>query len=358
MPANLTPDYMAAEARFKAAREPTERVEALEEMLRVIPKHKGTDHLRGDLRRKLSALREEARSGGKKGAVRRADPGYVPSQGAGQVVLLGPSNTGKSSLVTALTRAEPEVAPYPYTTRKPLPAMMMFEDAPVQLVDCPAMDPAVYQPWMNALARNADFGLVVLDPAAVGVLEAVDVVEALVGRGRARLVPAWWAVGQGEAGARAAAEEDLAGQELDDDELLARLEPGDVELPVVVVVNKIDHGDNREQFRVLAELIGDDWPLWPVSASTGEGLAELRKIAFTGLRVMRVYAKPPGKPPSTKEPIILPLGATVRDMARIIHKDLEAKLRFARIWSDRHFEGQRIPRDAVLQDRDIVEINA
>ena len=127
MPANLTPDYMLAEARFKAAREPTERIEALEEMLRVIPKHKGTDHLRGDLRRKLSHLREEARSGGKKGAARRADPGYVPSQGAGQVVLLGPSNTGKSSLVAALTRAEPEVAPYPYTTRKPMPAINLAD---------------------------------------------------------------------------------------------------------------------------------------------------------------------------------------------------------------------------------------
>jgi len=355
MPANLTPEYIAAEGRFKAARDTKDRIEALEVMLRVIPKHKGTDHLRGDLRKRLSQLREEFKSGKKKGT-RRADPGYVPAQGGGQVVLLGPSNTGKSALVTALTRAEPEVAPYPYTTRKPLPAMMMYEDAQIQLVDAPAMERAVYEPWMNSLARNADIGVVVLDPSAVGVLGALDEIAELVGRGRVKLSPAWWATGEGEAGRRET-DEDLAGQELDDDALLARLEPGDIELPIVVVVNKIDAGDNREQFEVLAELLGGAWPLLTVSAQTGEGLDRLREVIFRGLRVMRVYAKPPGKPASTEEPIILPLGATVRDMARSIHKDFAAQLRFARVWSDRHFDGQRIPYDEELRDRDIVEIH-
>ncbi len=357
MPANLTPEYMLAEARFKAATDPKERVEALEEMLRVIPKHKGTDHLRGGLRKKLSQLREDARTGGKKGGVRRADPGYVPKQGAGQVVLLGASNTGKSSLLAALTRAEPETAPYPYTTRKPQPGMMMYEDAQIQLIDSPPFEPTVHQPWMNTLARNADVGLVVLNPAAVGVLDGVDQIQALVNRAKVKMTPAWWAVGQGD-GPTAAEAEDLAGQELDDESLLDRLEPGNVELPVAVLVNRIDEANNREQFEVLAELIGENWPLLAVSAQTGEGLDRVREVCFVALRVMRVYAKPPGKPPSMKEPIIMPIGSTVRDMARTIHKDLEAKLRFARIWSDRHFDGQRIPREHVLQDRDVVEINA
>jgi ribosome-interacting GTPase 1 len=357
MPANLTREYIAAEARFKAAREPQARIEALEEMLRVIPKHKGTDHLRGDLRKKLSQLREEQRSGARKKTSRKADPGYVPVQGAGQVVLLGPSNSGKSALIAALTHAEPAVAPYPYTTRKPLPAMMMYEDAPIQLVDAPAFEPTVYEPWMNSLVRNADLGLVVLDPSAVGVLTAVDEIGGLAGRGRAKLTAAWWAVGR-EGADRLDAEEDLTGQELDDAALLARLDLGDVELPVVVACNKIDEGDNRQQFDVLVDLLGGTWPLLAVSARTGEGLDRLREVIFRGLRVIRVYAKPPGKPPSTAEPVMLPLGSTVRDLARSIHKDLEAKLRFARIWSDRHFEGQRIPNDAELQDRDIVEIHS
>ena len=357
MPANLTPEYRAAEARFKAARETKDRIEALEEMLRVIPKHKGTDHLRGDLRKRLSQLREEQRSGSKKKGARKADPGYVPRQGAGQVVLLGPSNAGKSALVAALTRAEPAVAPYPYTTRHPLPGMMMYEDTPIQLVDAPAVERAVYEPWMNTLVRNADLGLAVLDPSAAHVLGFLDEIDEIIGGGRVKLVAAWWAVGEGATG-RADTEEDVAGRELDDEAILARLEPGDVKLPTVVVVNKIDEDDNRQQFDALGELLGEAWPLVAVSARTGEGLDRLREVIFQGLRVIRVYAKPPGKPASTKVPIILPAGSTVRDMARSIHKDLEVQLRFARVWREGSFDGQRIPRDAELHDRDIVEINA
>ena len=275
------------------------------------------------------------------------------------MLMLGTANAGKSALLKALTRAEPEVAPYPYTTRRPQPGMMMFEDAPIQLVDAPPFEAQVYEPWMNALPRNADSGLVVLDPSAVGVLGTIDEIQELVDRARVKMVPAWWAVGErGEAAAAAVAEDDVAGLELDDASILARLDPGDVELPVLVVASKIDEGDNREQVDVLAELLGESWPVLPVSAVTGEGLDALREASFRALRVMRVYSKPPNKPPSMKEPMILPIGTTVSQMARAIHKDLEAKLRFARIWSDRHFDGQRIPRDQVLEDRDVVEINA
>ena len=357
MPANLTPDYLAAEARFKAAPDPKERIEALEVMLSVISKHKGTEHLRGDLRRKLSQLRDEAQTASKKGAARRADPGYVPSQGAGQVVLLGAANVGKSALLKALTRAEPEVAPYPYTTRKPLPGMMLYEDCPIQLVDAPAVERTVYEPWMNSLVQNASLGLVVLDPAGVDVLSSVDEIQDIMSRGRARFVPAWWAVGRAEPNGPEVGPS-LAGQELDDESLLARLEPGDAELPILVLANKIDIGRNREELSVLEELLGQSWPLLGVSAETGEGLDRVREASFRALRVIRVYAKPPGKPASTKAPIILPVGSTVRDMAHIIHKEIEERLRFARIWSARHFDGQRIPREAELQDGDIVELNA
>jgi ribosome-interacting GTPase 1 len=282
----------------------------------------------------------------------------VPKQGAGQAVLLGASNVGKSALLKALTRAEPEVAPYPYTTRKPLPGMMMFEDAPIQLVDALAVERAVYESWMNSLVHNADMAFVVLDPAATDVLGAVDEIQEVVSRGRVKFVPAWWAVGRGEATRAAASADDVQGQELGDEELLARLDPGDVELPIVVLANKLDVGSNRAELAVLSDLLGDAWPLLGVSAETGEGLDQVREIAFRALRVIRVYAKPPGKPASTKEPILLPLGATVRDMARLIHKEIETNLRFARIWSERHFDGQRIPREAVLHDKDIVELNA
>jgi ribosome-interacting GTPase 1 len=273
-------------------------------------------------------------------------------------VLLGAANVGKSALLKALTRAEPEIAPYPYTTRKPLPGMMMFEDAPIQLVDAPAVEREVYEPWMSALVHNADMAFVVLDPAAPSALGAVEETEDIVSRARVRFVPAWWAMGRGDVPRAAAAAVALPGQELGDEELLARLEPGDVELPVVVLANKLDREGNRAELAVLSELIGGSWPLIGVSAETGEGLDQVREAAFRALRVIRVYAKPPGKPASTVAPIILPLGATVRDMARLIHKEIESNLRFARIWSERHFDGQRVGRDDELCDRDIVELNA
>lgn len=352
MPANLTPEYLAAESRFKKARDTKARIEALEEMLRVIPKHKGTDHLRGDLKKKLSQLREEQQIQKKKGGVRKVDPGYLPSQGAGQVVLLGPSNSGKSSLVAALSRAEPEIASYPYTTHRPLPAIIMYQDVPIQLVDAPAIDPFVYQPWMNTLIRNADLGLVVLDPMAIGVLNTLEEIQMILAGGRVRL----YGDVSRETESSAAATPHPLENELDDSELLARLEPGDVEMPVIVAVNKIDKEDDLRQFEALNELLGDKWPMLPISAQAGKGLDKLCEMMFRGLDVIRVYAKPPGKPPSTKEPILLPRGSTVRDMARSIHKDLAEKLRYARVWSSRHFDGQRIPHDAKLEDKDIVEI--
>ena len=355
MPANLTPDYLSAEARFKAAREVRERIEALEEMLRVIPKHKGTDHLCGDLRRKLSQLRDEQRTAGKKGG-RRVDPGYVPRQGAGQVVLLGPANSGKSALLAALTNAEPVVADYPYTTQRPQPGMMMFEDVPIQLIDAPAMDPVVYQSWMNTTLRNADMGLVVVDPSMPGVLGVADALAELVWRARVEIEPCWWAVR--EAAGERGETEDVTGLELDDDAILARLEPGDVKLPLVIVASKLDEGDNAEEFEVLCELLGDRWPLIAASSKTGDGLDELRRAVFRALRVIRVYAKPPGKPPSMNEPIVLPMAATVGDMALHIHKEIAEHFRFARIWSGRHHDGQRVPRDQVLEDGDVVEIHA
>ena len=354
MPTNVTFEYKAAEATYKAARELPERITALQEMLRVIPKHKGTDHLCGQLKKKLSQLKEEQRTAGKKGGGRRADPGHVPSQGAGQVVLLGPPNSGKSALLAAMTNAEPEVAGYPFTTRVPLPGMARFEDAPMQLVDAPATEHGAWQPWMASLLRNADLGLLVLDPGAVGVLDALETAAGLVASSKLRFVPAWCAV-------REVAQEDEEVDEdveLSDEELLDRLEPGRAELPLLIVGNKVDLPGRADDFEVLTEFLGEDWPMLAVSARTGDGLGALATAMWRGLRTIRIYSKPPGKPPSMAEPLLLPVGATVRDLARLIHKDLAERLRFARIWGEGCHDGQKIPREHVLSDRDIVEIHA
>ena len=353
MPTNVTHEYKAAEATYKAAKELPDRIVALQEMLRVIPKHKGTDHLCGQLKKKLSQLKEEQRTAPKKGGGRRADPGHVPSQGAGQVVLLGPPNGGKSALLAAMSNAEPEVGAWPFTTRKPLPGMAAYEDAPIQLVDAPATEHGGWQPWMSSLLRNADLGLMVLDPGAVGVLDALETAETLVASSKLLLVPAWCTVREVDEDEP----DDDDETELSDEELLARLEPGRAELPVLIVGTKQDLPGRADDFEVLEEFLGDDWPMVAVSAEAGTGLEALAEAMWRGLKMIRVYSKPPGKPASMFEPILLPLGATVRDMARLIHKDLANRLRFARIWGAGYHDGQKIPREHVLVDRDVVEMH-
>ncbi len=175
MPANLPPQYLKAEEGYRKASSPDSRLEAVREMFRLLPKHKGTEKLQSDLKQKMSQLREEVergKSGGKKAGVSHR----VPSEGAGQVVLVGAPNAGKSSLLAALTNARPEIAAYPYTTRSPQPGIMMWRDVPVQLVDLPPIAPEFFEPWVTSVIRSADAALLVVDLASDDVADATSAV--------------------------------------------------------------------------------------------------------------------------------------------------------------------------------------
>jgi len=171
MPANLTAQYKAAEERYRQASGHEEKLDGLREMLALLPKHKGTEKLQADLKKRISKLEEEGEHVAKSGH-RGPDPGHVKKEGAGQWVILGPPNAGKSSLLAALTNAHPEIADYPFTTRVPQPGMMPFEDALVQLVDTPAAAPEHAESFLPNLARNADGLLLVLDVTADDVVAA------------------------------------------------------------------------------------------------------------------------------------------------------------------------------------------
>src|SRR5918996_3670894 len=186
MPANLTPQYLDAEKRFRQAKVPAERISALEEMLALIPKHKGTEKMQADLKRRLSKAREEAQKKGKAGA--RGNTYHVPREGAGQVVLVGSPNTGKSTLLAMLTNATPEVGDYPFTTRKPLPGMMDFENVKIQLVDLPPIAPDWTEGWVYALIRNADLVLVLVDLASDDVFEHVEQLRSQLATHKIRLM--------------------------------------------------------------------------------------------------------------------------------------------------------------------------
>ena len=328
MPANLTPPYHDAEERFKAATTHEERLAAMREMIALLPKHKGTEKLYADLKKRLAKLESEVEHAAHGG--RRADPGHVKREGAGQWVLLGEPNAGKSSLLAALTHAHPETGEYPFTTRVPLPGMMPFEDVQVQLVDTPAVAAGHTEPYLANLAHNADGVLLVLDVAADDGEESAKLLLELLEKARVwpRVRP-----------------------------LPADAPPFLAVRPVIALGNKSDLDDGT--FAEMArEAIGTDLPFHPVSALSEAGLDDLRLLLWRELRRIRVYAKEPGKKPDVAAPFVLPDGATVHDLAERVHKDVASALRFARIWGHAKFDGQQVDRAHVLADRDVVELHA
>lgn len=330
MPANLTPQYKAAEERFRQATDREEKLTALREMLALLPKHKGTEKIQADLRRRLARLEEEGEQAHRAGA-HRFDPGHVRREGAGQWVLLGPPNSGKSALLRALTHAHPQVAPYPFTTHVPLPGMMPFEDVQVQLVDTPAVTDEHTEAYMPNLARGADGLVFVLDVTDDDLAESVRALLAVCER--ARVWPA----------ARA---------------LPADASPLLVARPLLVAANKCDLDDDGTFTALARETVGTDLPLFAVSAEHGPGLEQLRAALFTGLDCIRVYAKEPGHRPDLERPFVLKRGATVEDFARAVHRELAEHLRYANLWGSVRFAGQQVERDHRLADRDVVELHA
>ncbi len=330
MPANLTPQYKEAEERFRRATGHEEKLTALREMLAILPKHKGTEKIQADLRRRLAKLEEEGERG-RKGQARRFDPGHVEREGAGQWIMLGPANAGKSALLGSLTHAHPEVASYPFTTRFPQPGMMPFEDVQVQLVDTPALSEHHVEPYLTNMAHNADGVLLVLDVCADDLEAALGLCRALLER--ARVWPA------------------------------ARPLPADpapllVVRPVIVVANKCDLDPDGTFTALAREAAGEGASFHAVSAEQGLGLEELRRALFEQLGRIRIYAKEPGKKPDLERPFVLPRGATVHHLARAVHKEMAERFRYARIWGSARFDGQQVDRDHALADRDVVELHA
>jgi ribosome-interacting GTPase 1 len=326
MPANLTPDYHRAEQRFREARTAGEKIAALEDMLRVMPKHKGTDHLQADLRSRLAKLRREPQKKGARGGFSY----IIPSEGAGQVAVVGPPNSGKSSLVAALTRARPEVGEYAFTTREPTPGMMPFEDVAFQLIDLPPVSVQHVDPWVFDLVRHAD--LVWLTLSATDALEGFDEVRRLLDARSIGLAP--------------------AGRPPDDVPAAAR-----VDRRALMVLTGSDRPGAAETLEVVAELLEHRWPIVSVSSTTGAGLDDLKRRTFAAMEIVRVYTKQPGRPRERTPPFTLPRGATVADLALRIHHDVLAAMKFARIWGASAFDGQAVQKDHVLAEGDVVEIH-
>jgi ribosome-interacting GTPase 1 len=328
MPANLTPQYFEAEQKYREAKTPRDKIHALKQMYAVIPKHKGTEKLQADIKRKISRMTEEMEQTRKAG---RRHSDFIKKEGAGQVVLVGPPNAGKSSIVNALTHAEPEVAEYPFTTQKPAPAMMPFKDIQVQLVDMPPITDSCYEGWWSNIIRECD--LVVL---VVG-LDEVDP------DGAARVLLKHL----GESGITLAADADA------DD---GRLDFRDIKKKARLVLNKLELGGVDIMMGLLRPVVGKI-PVSTVSCSTGEGIEELRASIVDWLSLVRVYTKIPGKKADMSKPYVVKKGTTVLEIAGTVHKDFKENLKFARVWGHTKFEGQPVDKHYELEDGDIIELH-
>lgn len=344
MPANLTADYRKAEAEYRQASEPVERLACLKEMLRTIPKHKGTDHLQADIKTRIKDLTEELAGPGK--GARRSGPVHaVRADGAAQIALLGPPNAGKSSLHARLTGSKTDIGPYPLTTREPVPGMLPFEDTHLQLVDLPPISADFIEPWIVNALQPADGAMLIVDISDPDCLDQVPAVLDQLAKKKVFLLESW----PGLSDTPAAAEVDA-----EDDE---DLDPFRIELPALLVANKSDLDPEPEDVRILEELLGVTFPTVFCSAETGAGCDAIAPLLFRALEVVRVYTKSPGKPFERDKPFTVRSGDSIHDVARLVHKDFAKGLRYARVWGDGVFDGQQVGPDHRVRDGEIVELH-
>ncbi len=328
MPANLTPQYFAAEEKYKKARDDEERLEALKEMLATIPKHKGTEKLQADLKKKIAQAKEGACR--KKGGGHRGPTHQVERSGAAQIVLVGPPNSGKSRFVADHSPAKPEVAEYPFTTRVPTPGLVRVDRIPLQFVDLPPVTGDYLEPFLHEIVRGADLALLMFDLGSDELLDHYERTLAVL------------------AGFSVSIDPPPPPEERD---LSLRY------LKSVLAAGRADLPGAADRLALLQEVAAPR-EVHPFSLETKAGLPALFRAVVDALGILRVFTKHPGREPDLDEPFVLPRGSTVADVARVIHKDLAEHLKFTRAWGPRFHPGQPVGRDLVVQDGDVFEFHA
>jgi len=327
MPANLPPEYFEAEKKFKQASTIAEKLSALEDLIASVPKHKGTDKLRADLRRRASQLNKEAIALRKTKKGGRDSLYNVQKEGAAQVTLVGFPNAGKSSILASLTNAAPVIADYPLTTLLPLSGMMPFENVQIQLVDLPAIGNESTDGWVSGILRNTDAFLMVIDLSDEPETQMELIIDQL-GRWNIHIT----AKGPGL--------------------------QGGIRKRALIAANKSDLPEAGDHLRSFLERWSGTFSVVPLSVRRKENLEELKRAIFDVAGIIRIYSKPPGKEPNMAMPFTIHAGCTVIEFAEHIHKDFLDKLKFARIWGSAKFDGQKVERSYVLRDKDIVELHA
>ena len=333
MPTNVPPQYREAEQRFRQARTTQTKIAALQEMLAVMPKHKGTDHLKAQLRARMSQLMAELEGPSRGPLPARTEPFSLPKQGGGRATLIGPTNVGKSLLLARATGAQTKVGAYALSTQEPVPGMFSYEDIHIQLVDTPPISNPGTQSRLYGLLRTSDVFVVVVDLTLDPMHQVREVFSAL---------EQW--------GFR------LVGR----DEQPHHESPW-LDKPTIVVGNKADIDGSLDQFQELESAYRHQYPVVMTSAEEEIGLDELGVEIFRALKVIRVYTKSLREKLEEFErgdPVVLPQGSTVAKAAEQVHKDLGRGLKYAVLWGrSGKFEGQRVGRQHRLSDGDVIELH-
>jgi len=389
LPANLTAEAKAKWQLAQTTTNPREKLQALQEFLSEVPKHKGNERLRAQVKTQISELKEDLIAQRRKRGGGRS-VWSVDREGAAQAIVFGPTKSGKSSLLRALTNARVEIASYDYSTRIPTPGMLQYEDIQIQLVELPAPsfvpseEHYVIQSEAATLIRQCD-GLIVVvdlsnDPVSqlrlmLSSLESIHVstqkaqtrVEIVPEKGSGEIRVA--ALGSNEVlpheqinsllhsyGIRSALVRIFGNATMDEVEN-AILQNVTIYKPTIVLANKFDLDIGRKaSSEFLSNVTGFTTAV--VSCLTRQGFDTVGRQLFDSLGIVRVYTKEPNEPKPSPHPFVVHAGTTVRELARNIHSDLAEKYRYSRLWGPTSkFAGERVGPDHVLGDRDVVEIH-
>lgn len=298
MPINAHPEYISAEREYLIAETKEQKIQALKKMISHAPSHKGAENLRAQLKRRLAKLKyakekeiKQKRAG--KSGIKKEDM---------QAVIIGKTNTGKSSLLSILTNAIPEIAEYEFTTKYPIVGMMNYNGMGIQLIEIPAIESGNYD---KGLVNTADTILILITN-----LQQINDIKKKIDKSFGKKI---------------------------------------------VVFNKIDLLSELEKRKISATLQSKKYNFILISTKTKEGIENLKEKIFQSFDKIRVYTKEPGKE-KTKKPIILSPESIVKDAAEKILKGFSKKIKETKIWGpSSKYPGQVVGLQHKLKDLDVVE---
>jgi len=300
MPINAGYEYYNAEKVYLEAKTLPEKILALEELIKVAPKHKSSENLLKELRTRLRKLKEKQEKSKKIG--KPTKKGIRKEHF--QCVLLGLPNSGKSSLLAKLTNARPKISPYSFTTSYPEIGTMDYQGVKAQIIDLPSIG-----------SESLDQGMINTADCLLIVIENLSDLQK---------TSTYLAKANGSK---------------------------------IIILNKSDILSNEEKRKLEATLKSKKLPGILVSTVTNQNIEQLKELIFKQMHVIRIYTKEPGKP-STKEPIVMSENSTVRNVAESILKGFSSKIKETKITGpSSKFPNQIVSLSHICKDLDIIEFH-